>query len=227
MKKIRSVLLLIAMLLPLLAVGALAEAHPDQSGYQGEVPAPYVHPDQYGYQGGFDQGPGAQGGGIQLPVADTEPTTPKDSQAQANSGNQNNSSTGSGSQTLDWYGVGYDLINKYPNITVYDINSGTTWNAKYINGKNHADIIPASKGDADKLTAGKITGSYVRRPVLVTINGTQYAGSMYAVGHGETSYCDYFQGVMCIHFTGSQTHGSKKVDADHQNAIQDALTYGN
>ena len=66
----------------------------------------------------------------------------------------------------------------------------------------------------------------MRRPVLVTINGVQYAGSMYAVGHGETSYCSYFKGVMCIHFTGSQTHGSQKVDADHQNAIKDALQYG-
>lgn len=136
------------------------------------------------------------------------------------------SSSSSGTQTLDWYNVGYDLINKNKSITVYDINSGITWGARYINGKNHADVIPASQGDANKLTQNKITGSYVRRPVLVTIAGTQYAGSMYAVGHGETNYCNYFSGVMCIHFTGSQTHGSKKVDSDHQNAIQDALSYG-
>ena len=134
--------------------------------------------------------------------------------------------TSSGVQSLDWFNVGFDLINKYKNITVRDLNSGVTWNAKYINGKNHADVIPASESDLQKLTANKITGDYVRRPVVVTINGTSYAGSMYAVGHGETSYCNYFNGVMCIHFTGSQTHGSQKVDSDHQNAIQQALQNG-
>lgn len=134
--------------------------------------------------------------------------------------------TSSGVQSLDWYGVGFDLINKYKNITVRDLNTGVTWNAKYINGKNHADVIPASESDLQKLTANNITGDYVRRPVVVTINGTSYAGSMYAVGHGDTSYCNYFSGVMCIHFTGSQTHGSQKVDSDHQNAIQQALQNG-
>lgn len=136
-------------------------------------------------------------------------------------------STPSGStQSLDWYNVGFDLINKNKSITVYDINSGITWGATYINGKNHADIIPASQADAQKLVNNKITGDYVRRPVVVTIAGQKYAGSMYAVGHGNTSYCNYFSGVMCIHFTGSQTHGSQKVDTDHQNAIGQALQSG-
>lgn len=135
-------------------------------------------------------------------------------------------SSSSGVQTLDWYSVGFDLINANKSITVKDLNTGVTWSGTYINGKNHADVIPASSSDAQKLSSNSITGSYVRRPVVVTIGGTQYAGSMYAVGHGETNYCDYFKGVMCIHFTGSQTHGSGKVDSDHQNAIKDALNGG-
>lgn len=126
-------------------------------------------------------------------------------------------------KSLDWFSDGYTLINKNKNITIYDLNTGVTWGAKYINGASHADIIPASANDAKKITSSKIVGSYVRRPVVVTIAGVSYAGSMYAVGHGEDSYCDYFQGVMCIHFTGSQTHGTKVVDADHQKAIQVAL----
>lgn len=139
----------------------------------------------------------------------------------------NTSTASSGSTTsLDWFSVGYALINKYPNIQVYDINAGITWSAKYINGANHADVIPASKADATKLTAYSITGSYVRRPVIVTINGSKYAGSMYAIGHGTTNYCNYFSGVMCIHFTGSKTHGSAQVDSDHQAAINSALTSG-
>lgn len=126
--------------------------------------------------------------------------------------------------SLDWFADGYTLINAFPNISVYDCNTGVTWNAKYINGKNHADVIPASATDAQLLTAYSITGSYVRRPCIITINGTKYAGSMYAVGHGTTNYCSWFSGVMCIHFTGSKTHTSGRVDADHQKAIQSVLT---
>lgn len=130
-------------------------------------------------------------------------------------------------KTLDWFGAqGQALLTANPSLTIYDVTSGVTWSAKYINGKNHADIIPASAVEASKLTTANIIGSYVRRPVIVSVNGEKYAGSMYAVGHGETSYCDYFKGVMCIHFTGSMTHGSAKVDDDHQSAIQSALTSG-
>lgn len=135
--------------------------------------------------------------------------------------------TSSGTQTLNWSENGQALLKQYPNIRVYDIKTGITWSAKYINGSRHADVIPASASDATTIANNNITGSYVRRPVIVTINGTQYAGSMYAVGHGSTSYCSYFKGVMCIHFTGSSTHGSQQVDSDHQNAIGVALEYGN
>lgn len=140
--------------------------------------------------------------------------------------NTTNISSGSTS-TLDWFSSGYSLINLYPNVSVYDINTGVTWNAKYVEGGNHADVVPASSSDAQKLKANNITGSYVRRPVIVTINGQKFAGSLYAVGHGSTNFVSYFSGVMCIHFTGSKTHGTGNVDADHQSAIQNALNYAN
>ena len=128
--------------------------------------------------------------------------------------------TSGSAAALDWFkDGGAELLKQNPNITVYDVNAGKSWSAKYINGANHADIIPASKADAD--TAKSLKGD--RRPVKVTINGVQYAGSLYAVGHGSTSYCNYFKGVMCIHFSGSKTHGSKKVDKDHQKNITNIL----
>lgn len=140
----------------------------------------------------------------------------------------NTSNIAAGSvQSLDWFGTGVTLINANKNIQIFDIQAQVTWNATYINGANHADVVPASKTDADKLKANNITGSYVRRPIIVTIAGSKYAGSMYAVGHGSTSYVSYFSGVMCIHFTGSKTHGSDNVDKDHQSAITEALVYAN
>ena len=172
-------------------------------------------------------GSGSSSGGTGEYVPENSGSSGSGSSGAPESSGSSGSSSSGGTMALDWYNVGFDLINANKNITIYDVNTGITWSARYINGKNHADIIPASQADAVKINEGKITGSYVRRPVIVTIAGTKYAGSMYAVGHGETSYASYFKGVMCIHFTGSQTHGSQKVDSDHQKAIQDALNSGN
>ena len=133
------------------------------------------------------------------------------------------STASSRTKSLDWFRDGKDLIRNNKNITIKDLNTGVTWNALYANGSNHADIYPASVADVRKITNANITGSYVRRPVIATIAGTNYAGSMYAVPHGSNSYCNYYDSVMCLHFTGSKTHGTNKVDADHQKAIQVAL----
>jgi peptidoglycan hydrolase-like protein with peptidoglycan-binding domain len=133
------------------------------------------------------------------------------------------SSKGSQAKSLDWFNGGYNLVHKNRDIAIYDINAGVSWNAKYINGVNHADVIPASASDSNKIASSNITGSYHRRPVIATIGGSKYAGSMYAVAHGETNYCNYFNGVMCLHFTGSKTHSSGRVDEDHQAAIDSVL----
>ena len=162
--------------------------------------------------------PGANG-----PITDPSQIPAITGQEQAK---PSSSSVQTGVQTLDWFSGGASLLNSNKSIKIYDTKTGTSWNAKYINGANHADVIPASQSDATLIKNKKITGSYERRPVVVTIAGTQYAGSMYAVGHGSTSYCSYFKGVMCIHFTGSKTHGTKKVDTAHQNAIAEALKVG-
>ncbi len=125
---------------------------------------------------------------------------------------------------LQWFNTGYNLMNSLSgSFSILDCNTGVKWNAKYINGTKHADVIPASASDYNKIKS--FMGSYVRRPVIVTINGTMYAGSMYLVAHGDTDYCSYFDGVVCIHFTGSKTHGSGNVDSDHQAAIKTALRY--
>ncbi len=140
------------------------------------------------------------------------------------------STTPSGSGTtssLNWFATGYDLINLYKNISIYDINAGISWNAIYVNGKNHADVVPASAADAAKLKTYNITGSWVRRPVIVTMGGSKYAGSMYMESHGSTNPVSYFTGVVCLHFTGSMTHTNPTVDTGHQAAISEALLYGN
>lgn len=142
----------------------------------------------------------------------------------SSSGSSGSAAAGSVKE-LQWFNDGYRLMQSKPTIRILDCKSGISWKAKYINGSQHADIIPSSADEAYKIR--NIIGNYERRPVIVTINGTMYAGSMYAVPHGETDYCSYFDGVMCIHFTGSMTHGSDSVDAAHQSAIREALRYYN
>ena len=126
-------------------------------------------------------------------------------------------------QPLDWFRQGHALVQKQTTMTIYDINTGVSWKATYINGHNHADIIPASTADAKTIANNAITGNATRRPVIATIGGVPYAASVYAVAHGKTNYSSYFKGVLCIHFTGSKTHATGKVDAGHQNAIFTAL----
>ena len=47
---------------------------------------------------------------------------------------------------------------------------------------------------------------------------------MNGMPHGNCSIKNnHFDGHFCIHFSGSMTHGSKKVDSAHQNAVKRAM----
>ena len=69
--------------------------------------------------------------------------------------------------------------------------------------------------------------SWVRRPVWVEINGMWVAGSINGMPHGYSLITDNGQdGHTCIHFEKSKTHGTKRVDEAHQEAVQTALKRG-
>ena len=68
------------------------------------------------------------------------------------------------------------------------------------------------------------TINYLRRAVLVRYNGHVYAASLYGVAHGEqTIRNNNYEGQFCVHFTGSMTHGTKRVDEGHQAAVATAM----
>ena len=49
---------------------------------------------------------------------------------------------------------------------------------------------------------------------------------MNGMPHGtQTISGNNFDGHFCIHFYGSKTHGSKKVDAMHQNCVAEAMKH--
>ena len=68
------------------------------------------------------------------------------------------------------------------------------------------------------------TFSWRRRAVLVKYNGHVYAASIYSEPHGTNTILDNnFDGQFCLHFYGSKTHGTDRVDADHQKCVEQAM----
>ena len=135
--------------------------------------------------------------------------------------------SGSGStERLNWFNGGDRKIPKGATFKVKDIKTGKVFTVKRWSGANHIDAEPASASDTAIMK--KIYGhwSWKRRPVLVKYNGHVYAGSMNGMPHGtQTISGNNFDGHFCIHFYGSKTHGSKKVDAMHQNCVAEAMKH--
>ncbi len=130
-------------------------------------------------------------------------------------------------EELDWFSVGQSLFTSGDTIQVKDCLTGIVWSCRVMFGTNHLDVEPLTASDTAAMTSaygGNIT--YVRRSVLVKYKSHVYAGSIYGVPHGsQTIYDNNFDGQFCIHFTGSKTHGSDRVDEDHQACIRAALRY--
>ena len=68
--------------------------------------------------------------------------------------------------------------------------------------------------------------NYVRRPMLIeTSNGYQIVCSIYGTPHGQQNITNNnYPGQFCLHFLGSKTHNSNKVDSDHQACINQAIS---
>ena len=126
---------------------------------------------------------------------------------------------------LKWYNTGKNLFKRDTTFVIKDVKTGKKWNCKVLYGSSHLDAEPLTKADT-KIMKAAYGGAfnYKRRAVLILYKGKVYAGSLYGVPHGEQSIKNNgYNGQFCVHFTGSKTHGSNKVDADHQAAIQTAL----
>ena len=135
--------------------------------------------------------------------------------------------TGYVTERLDWFAEGPWTIPKRAVFTVKDCKTGKTFRCQRWSGANHCDTMPLTKEDtAVMLSLYGGHWSWRRRSVLVLYNGHVYAGSMNGMPHGTTTIKNNnFPGHFCIHFYGSMTHGSKKVDPTHQNCIAIAMKY--
>ena len=131
-----------------------------------------------------------------------------------------------GTERLDWFHGGSSKIPKGATFKVKDIKTGKVFTVKRWSGANHIDAEPASASDTATLKSIYKHWSWKRRAVLVKYNGHVYAGSRNGMPHGtQTISGNNFDGHFCIHFYGSKTHGSKKVDAMHQNMVAEAMKH--
>lgn len=128
-------------------------------------------------------------------------------------------------ETLDWFKDNVtSVIPKNARFTVKDVATGKTFEAVRWAGYNHLDVEPRTAEDAK--TMKSIYGgswSWRRRAILILYNGHVYAASMNGMPHGtDPIKGNGFAGHFCIHFKNSKTHGTKRVDSDHQNAVNRA-----
>ena len=108
--------------------------------------------------------------------------------------------------------------------TVTDVATGISYQVKRVGGYNHADVEPLTEYDTWKMfQMYNQQWSWARRAVYVTVGGVTLAGSANGYPHPDDHIADNgMDGHTCIHFSGSMTHGSQKVDPDHQKAVEQA-----
>ena len=128
-------------------------------------------------------------------------------------------------ERLDWFHGGKNVIPNGAVFQIKDVSTGLIFSARRQSGGNHMDAEPLTAEDTailKKINGG--TFSWRRRAVLVKYNGHVYAASIYSEPHGTNTILDNnFDGQFCLHFYGSKTHGTDRVDADHQKCVEQAM----
>lgn len=158
--------------------------------------------------------------------------------------------TANANYLMPWFG-GVDSFFKIGDTaSVYDIDSGLSFKVKRTYGYNHSDTETLSAEDTAIMK--RIYGgqwSWSRRAIIVTVNGTRIAASMAGMPHagvdsaatntyvqsrsggfGSGTNLDAVKGNgmnghFDIHFYGSRTHGTNRVDPDHQAMVKKAADW--
>lgn len=151
---------------------------------------------------------------------------------------------------MPWFGGVADIFKRGSNATVYDIDTGISFQVKRTYGTNHADCEPLTAADTEAMKkAFGGSWSWARRAIVVKVNGYEFAASMNGMPHAgleskpegatvsgraggygtgynyDTIKGNNFNGHFCIHFYNSRTHGSNKVDPQHSQMVQKAARW--
>ena len=127
----------------------------------------------------------------------------------------------------DWFNGGSSVLEKGKYGTIYDIDTGVSLKIKRMGGHNHADVEPASSADTAKLLrVAKGKFSWNSHAVVLSAGGKYVACGINTMPHGDqTIHNNNYDGQFCLHMSGSKTHASDKVNADHQKSINRAYNW--
>ncbi|MGI6129016.1 MAG: peptidoglycan-binding protein [bacterium] len=125
-------------------------------------------------------------------------------------------------QMLSWSQVNRQFADKSTAL-VTDVDTGLSFGVRRRGGYNHADVEPVTASDTKILRQIYGTWSWDRRAVIVDYGNGPVAASINGMPHGGSALSgNNFPGHICIHFLGSKTHGSGRVDPDHQAMVRKA-----
>ncbi len=125
--------------------------------------------------------------------------------------------------------VEWNLINgMFPmksTVTIQDFDTGRQFKIYHLFGTNHADCEPLTAEDS-RIMKSCFGGqwSWERRAAIVWLNGRPVACSMAGMPHGTSQdiYGNDFDGHFDLHFLNSRTHGTNRVDGEHQAMVRKA-----
>lgn len=151
---------------------------------------------------------------------------------------------------LPWFNTVNNLFAIGDTATVYDIDSGLSFKVKRTYGHNHADCEALTARDTAIMK--KVFGgewSWTRRAVIISVNGKKIAASIAGMPHaGRDKYAankyissrsggygrgenldavkgNNMNGHFDIHFYGSRTHDTNRIDSEHQKMVKKAAEW--
>jgi LysM repeat protein len=133
-------------------------------------------------------------------------------------------SDGSAGELVDWSYIN-DMFPIGSNATLQDYETGRKFRIHHLFGTNHADCEPLTADDSyimKQLFGGE--WSWDRRAAIIWLDGQPVACSMAGMPHGTSQdiYGNDFDGMFDLHFLNSRTHGTNRVDPDHQAMVHRA-----
>ncbi len=125
-----------------------------------------------------------------------------------------------------WYATVRNEARKYPYCTIYDPDSGISWQVHMFSFGKHAEIEPLTPGDTEKMNQVCGYQKWTPKPVWVIFaDGTIRIATTHSVPHGVQHRTDNnFPGHACLHFprTQAQVTAIGPYATKHQTAVDKA-----
>lgn len=124
-------------------------------------------------------------------------------------------------ELADWYEVIASAFSVGKTVTITDFNSGVSFDMKRTGGVNHADVEPVDADAYDKyIECFGGEPNWEKRAVLVAINGTTYAASLFGNQMGEDTISgNTMDGHTCLYFYGSCSDVYKFTDKENDKMV--------